>query len=121
MYTEQWRYFDSNTRYLRTEVKFFPVIGNHEKGVDVDWYNSHWEAPIGNGYYSLNMLRTGDLIQVQIGSEGEGKKSGIDRGFLAVHHLTVMNFVYDYSLTCFAARLFDRRTPTVYTRQAATH
>lgn len=58
---EDWDSFDIITKNLKQTAKFYPVIGNHEKGVKPKWYFNHWDFNIGSGYYSLYLNAQGNL------------------------------------------------------------
>ena len=80
----QWNDFDEITRNLRQVTDFNPVIGNHEKGVDVGWYMDHWDHPIGQGYSSMDLLPTGEFARVPVDAEGTSDYSGT-RDEVVVH------------------------------------
>ena len=85
----QWNDFDEITRNLRQVTDLYPVIGNHEKGVDPPWYAGHWDHPIGQGYYSLDMLSSGEIVPVPIGLDGQSDYAAVPED--AVAHLAVLH------------------------------
>ncbi len=83
--TKQWEAFDTIVSNLKDEVTFYPVIGNHEKGVDPNWYKNHWDMSIGQGYYSLNLLISGVLKTIPISTDGISDYTDIDQNEVSVH------------------------------------
>lgn len=59
-----WKIFDWVVSDLRSQMPFIPVIGNHEKGVEPQWYMDHWDFSIGQGYYPLILSEAGQLYQI---------------------------------------------------------
>ena len=86
----QWAQFDCITSNLREDVAFYPAIGNHEKGVDPEWYAAHWDVPIGQGYYSLNLYADGRLSHIPISDSGSSTYTD-DLKINAKVHLVVLH------------------------------
>ena len=83
--TVEWEYFDTITQILREKIPFYPVIGNHEKGIDIPWYLNHWGFSIGMGYYSLDLMTDGEIVRVPVTGSGESDYTGIDQDSTLAH------------------------------------
>ena len=74
---QQWKAFDTVTEVLRSSADFYPVIGNHEKGVEPQWYFNHWKADIGQGYYSLDLAVNGDLLIPSVTNQKDSSQTAV--------------------------------------------
>ena len=87
---EEWVEFDKIVNSLRKTTSFYPVVGNHEKGVDQMEYATRWDMSIGQSYYSLDLLKNGELNQLPITIEAETDYTQTEIENVAAH-LVVLN------------------------------